>query len=224
MILSRKAIKNDHVGYYAQRATEYERTYARPERQEDLRCLRGLVGNFFQGDDVLEVACGAGYWTEAIAPFARSIFAADSNKKYLALARAKDFGGAAVEFLKADCYALPKFDGLFTAGFGGFWWSRIPRVRLQEFLTGFHAHLAPGAKVAFIDSRYIEGRSTPVIRHGVNGHADTYQMRSLGDGHVHQVLKNFPSPQELESTVSDFGYNIKVTLFDYHWLLTYQNG
>jgi hypothetical protein len=31
------------VSYYAGRANEYERIYAKPERQEDLRRLRGLL-------------------------------------------------------------------------------------------------------------------------------------------------------------------------------------
>jgi ubiquinone/menaquinone biosynthesis C-methylase UbiE len=215
-------MNNGLVGYYAQRATEHERTYARPERQEDLRCLRELMGSYFRGDDVLEVACRTGYWTEAIAQSARSIFATDRSEKVLAMARTKNLKGVTVEFFKADAYALPKFDGLFTAGFGGFWWSHIPRARLHEFLAEFHSHLAPDAKVAFIDSRYMQGRSTPVVRHGVNGHADTYQMRTHRDGHVHKVLKNFPSPEELEATMSGFGNNVQVTLFDYHWLLTYR--
>lgn len=222
MTSSRKAKHNTLVGYYAQRASEHERNYARPERQEDLKCLRELVGNFFRDDDVLEIACRAGYWTEAITPFARSVFAIDRSESAVAMARAKSYKGATVEFLKANAYALPKFDGLFTAGFGGFWWSHVPRARLQEFLAEFHSHLAPGAKVAFIDSRYIQGRSTPYVRVGVNGHADTYQMRTHRDGHVHKVLKNFPAPEELEATISGLGDHIKVTLFDYHWLLTYR--
>jgi SAM-dependent methyltransferase len=215
-------MKNDLVGYYAQRAVEYESIYARPERQEDLGCLRGCLGSLFQGDHVLEVACGTGYWTEVVARSAHSIFATDINEKVLSIARTKDFGGTAVEFQKADAYALPRFDGSFTAGFGAFWWSHIPRAKIPEFLTQFHSHLEPGAKVAFIDSRYIEGNSTPIFRAGKNG--DTFQMRTLKGGSVHKVLKNFPSPEELVATVREFGRKVEVTLFDYYWLMVYRTN
>jgi ubiquinone/menaquinone biosynthesis C-methylase UbiE len=215
-------MNNDLVGYYSQRANEYERIYAKPERQEDLSRLRDHLGSFFQGDHVLEVACGTGYWTEVIARSAHSIFATDITEKVLAIAKTKDFGGAAVEFQKADAYALPKFDGLFNAGFGAFWWSHIPKARIQEFLTSFHSHLEPGAKVAFIDNRYIEGSSTPLCR--VEGNGDTYQMRTLQDGKLHKVLKNFPSPDELKATVGDLGIHVEATLFDYYWMLTYRTN
>ncbi|HEV8073782.1 MAG TPA: class I SAM-dependent methyltransferase [Opitutaceae bacterium] len=215
-------MNNDLVGYYSQRANEYERIYARPERQEDLGRLRDRLGSFFEGDHVLEVACGTGYWTEVVARSAHSIFATDITEKVLAIAKTKDFRGAAVEFHQADAYALPKFDGLFNAGFGAFWWSHIPKARIQEFLTSFHSHLAPGAKVAFIDNRYIEGNSTPIFRAGEE--ADTYQMRTLQDGKLHKVLKNFPSPEELKTTIGDMGIHVEVTLFDYYWLLSYQTN
>jgi|HubBroStandDraft_6_1064221.scaffolds.fasta_scaffold833333_1 SAM-dependent methyltransferase len=215
-------MNNDLVGYYAQRAIEYERIYARPERQEDLSRLRDYLGSLFLGDHVLEVACGTGYWTEVVARSASTIFATDINEKALAIARTKDFGGAAVEFLKADAYALPKFDGLFNAGFGAFWWSHIPKARIHEFLANFHSHLEPGAKVVFMDNRYIKGSSTPLCR--VEGNEDTFQMRTLQDGKLHKVLKNFPSPEELKTAVEDWGNSIEVTVFDYYWLLVYRKS
>ena len=215
-------MNNDMVRYYAQRALEYERIYAKPERQEDLGRLREYLGSLFQGDDVLEAACGTGYWTEVVARSARSIFATDINEKVLAIARAKNFGEASVDFLKADSYALPKFDGLFTAGFGAFWWSHMPKARIHEFLADFHSHLEPGAKVAFIDNRYIEGSSTPICR--VEESGDTFQMRTMQDGNLHKVLKNFPSPEELQAAVADFGTDAEVTLFDYYWLLVYRRN
>ena len=65
------------IEYYTQRAPEYERIYHRPERQPDLRKLEQLVTQAFGGLDVLEIACGTGYWTQHIAKRARSILATD---------------------------------------------------------------------------------------------------------------------------------------------------
>ena len=54
MILARPEImKADMANYYAERASEYERIYAKPERGPDIRRLRQLLGSLFQGRDVL---------------------------------------------------------------------------------------------------------------------------------------------------------------------------
>ena len=72
--------------YYARRAAEYERIYARPERQDDLRTLRDRVARLLADHDVLEIACGTGYWTRVIAPRARSILATDVGAEVLEIA------------------------------------------------------------------------------------------------------------------------------------------
>lgn len=213
-------MKTDMVSYYAERASEYERIYAKPERGPDIRRLRQLLGSSFQSRDVLEVSCGTGYWTKVIAPAARAMVATDINEEVLEIARSKDWGSATVEFRRADSYALPDFGRRFNGGFAGFWWSHIPKRRLTEFLTGLHAHLEPGALVVFVDNRYVAGSSTPIGR--VDSHGDSFQTRQLSDGSVHEVLKNFPAPSELEAAVSDFADSISITTLDYFWVLTYE--
>ena len=58
--------------YYAQRATEYERIYLKPERQAELRALEAWLPSVFAGRRVLEIACGTGWWTPHGAPQPRS--------------------------------------------------------------------------------------------------------------------------------------------------------
>jgi demethylmenaquinone methyltransferase/2-methoxy-6-polyprenyl-1,4-benzoquinol methylase len=50
----------DMVRYYAKRATEYERIYALPDPQRELRALCEMVESTFVGRRVLDVACGTG--------------------------------------------------------------------------------------------------------------------------------------------------------------------
>lgn len=210
----------DLIAYYRRRAAEYERIYAKPERQADLARLRSLVAATFRDHAVLEIACGTGWWTEAIAPVARSVTACDINHEVLAVARAKEWGCARVEFLAADSYALPDFGRRHSAAFAGFWWSHIPKRNLADFLSGLHAHLAPGAKVIFIDNRYVEGSSTPVAR--VDESGDSFQQRRLDDGSVHEVLKNFPTEAELLHAVAGCATSPEVILTDYFWALRYE--
>lgn len=206
--------------YYARRAPEYERIYDKPERQNDLALLRHWIEEAFAAHDLLEIACGTGYWTQFASRNARSILGIDYNEETLAIARARNIGPANVRFARADAFDLPSFGQTFTAGLAAFWWSHIPRRQLTHFLQGFHAALAPGAFVAFIDNRFVEGSSTPVTR--TNAEGDTFQLRRLDDGSEHEILKNFPTEQELLATVAGRANGAQVRLLPYYWLLTYR--
>src|SRR5690348_4847252 len=79
----------DLVTYYSKRAAEYESIYSKPERQADLRQLQELLRTDLAARDVLEIACGTGYWTERIALVADSITALDISDSVLEVARSK---------------------------------------------------------------------------------------------------------------------------------------
>jgi len=207
------------VGYYADRAKEYERIYHKPERQADLRKLRDFVESTFSGADVYEVACGTGYWTEILTHSAASVFATDINEEVLAVARSKPIGNQWVTFQRADAYALPGLQRNCTGGFSGFWWSHIPKARIQNFLRDFHRVLSSGARVVFIDNVYVEGNSTPISRADEQG--NTYQMRRLDDGSTHEVLKNFPTESDLYSAFESLAADVRVEFFRYYWILSY---
>jgi SAM-dependent methyltransferase len=208
------------VSYYARRAEEYERIYHKPERQDDLQRLREFLGRAFAGTCVFEVACGTGYWTEMIARAAASVVATDINEEVLAVARSKSIEPAKAVFRREDAYALPILPGKFDGGFAGFWWSHIPKARIDGFLRGFHRVLSPGARVVWIDNVYVGGSSTPVSRADENG--NTYQMRRLDDGSKHEVLKNFPAENELRAAVEGLTASAQVEFLQYYWILSYR--
>jgi SAM-dependent methyltransferase len=209
----------DHlIDYYARRAAEYERIYAKPERQADLSALRTRIGTMFAGRRVLELACGTGYWTQVMAEQAEQVTAVDVNEEVLEVARAKKIKEAKARFVIGDCYsppAQPECNGLFA----GFWWSHVPLARLEAFIASATQSVAPGALLAFLDNRYVEGSSTPLSRKDAEG--NTYQARKLDDGSTHEVLKNFPSEGELIQRASRHGWGAHVELLDHYWLLTW---
>jgi demethylmenaquinone methyltransferase/2-methoxy-6-polyprenyl-1,4-benzoquinol methylase len=206
--------------YYARRASEYERVYLKPERQADLRRLADLLSSVFAGHDVLEVACGTGYWTQFIAKSARRIVATDINPEVLNIARRKDYASCRVRFLESDAYSLAKVQSRCTAGFHGFWWSHIPNQKIGAFLDRFHSALPKDAMVVMIDNSYVEGSSTPISRR--DKHGNTFQIRKLQDGSKHEVLKNFPSPSELRTTLQPHANDVQVTQLDYYWMVRYR--
>jgi demethylmenaquinone methyltransferase/2-methoxy-6-polyprenyl-1,4-benzoquinol methylase len=203
--------------YYARRAAEYESIYAKPERQADLARMRTDIPALFAGERVLEIACGTGYWTPLIAAQADSVVALDYNEETLAIARTKTYPGKNVRFERGDAYALPAWKDKFSAAYAGFWWSHIPVAKIDSFLAHLHSRLEPGATVAFMDNRYVEGSSTPISRRDADG--NTYQARRLADGSPHEVLKNFPTAQELRRRL---GSELRLTEYEYYWLATYR--
>ncbi|HZM03289.1 MAG TPA: class I SAM-dependent methyltransferase [Candidatus Saccharimonadales bacterium] len=207
------------AGYYAARAREYERIYHKPERQADLRKLQDSIEGAFAGRDVLEVACGTGYWTEILGRSAVSVVATDINEEVLAVARVKAMDPRKVAFQREDAYALPILPQQFTGGFSAFWWSHIPEARIGSFIQGFHRAISPGTRVVFIDNIYVEGSSTPISR--TDEQRNTYQTRRLDDGSQYEVLKNFPTEAELRAAVDDFAADVQVELLRYYWILSY---
>lgn len=213
-------LDSDLRRYYAQRATEYEQVYAKPERQGDIARLRVLLQELLAGQDVLEVACGTGYWTSVVAQTARSILATDANEEVLDLARARSYPDGRVHFGRADAYLLENLAGPFSAGFAGFWWSHVPRSRLLAFLRTFHERIGKGGLMVFIDNRYVAGSNQPITRRDAGG--NTYQRRTLADGRPFEILKNFPDPDDLRATVAGLADEITVTTLTYYWCLRYR--
>jgi ubiquinone/menaquinone biosynthesis C-methylase UbiE len=206
------------AAYYARRAAEYERIYAKPERQADLAALRERIARMFSGRKVLELACGTGYWTEVIAGGAAEVAAFDVNQEVLDVARSKGFPER-VSLKIGDAYAPPGDPDRFDALFAGFWWSHVPLQRIDAFLERAVRAVAPGALMAFLDNRYIEGSSTPVSRTDAEG--NTYQRRRLEDGSEHEVLKNFPAEGELVRLASRHGRGAHVELLEHYWILSF---
>lgn len=206
--------------YYARRAAEYERIFDKPERQADLARMREDIPALFAGERVLEIACGTGYWTPLIAARAESVLATDYNEETLLLARAKTYAKSNVRFERADAYALPAWPEKFSACYAGFWWSHVPLEKVNGFLQHLASRLETGATVAFMDNRYVEGSSTPLSRTDAQG--NTYQSRRLADGSSHEVLKNFPTAEELRLRLGRFGAGFALTEYQYYWVATYR--
>jgi len=205
--------------YYARRAAYYERVYHKPERQADLRAIEAWLPQCFAGRDVLEIACGTGWWTPHGARDARSWLATDLNPETLAVARAKMLP-ACVCLAETDAYTLHGLEGRrFDAAFSGCWWSHVPRAELSGWLGLLHAQLLPGARVVFLDNAFVPGSSTPLSRHDAGGNG--YQLRTLDDGSVHEVLKNYPTPDEAIAALGPRAHAPRWTRHAHYWVLDY---
>ena len=143
--------ESEILAYYAARANEYEKVYAKPERQADLRHLHQLVPAYLNRRHVLDVACGTGYWTRLIAERAAAVTAVDLSPDVLAVARTQQPANRPAEFVIGDAFELETIPGSFDAAFLGFWWSHILLRDLDRFLAGLHRRL--GAREHGADRR-----------------------------------------------------------------------
>ena len=206
--------------YYARRAAYYERVYFKPERQADLRAMEAWLAGAFAGRHVLEVACGTGWWTPHGARDAAHWLATDLNPETLAVARGKALP-ACVELATVDAYTLAEVgDRRFDAAFAGCWWSHVPLQRLAGWLQTLHERLEPGARVVFLDNSFVQTSSTPLSRRDEAG--NSYQNRTLDDGSVHEVLKNFPSAASATAMLGPRARQVQWLDHVHYWVLSYE--
>lgn len=208
-------VAHDMPDYYRRRAAYYERVYHKPERQVDLRTMEAWVGLHFVGRRGLEVACGTGWWTPHAARRALDWLATDLNPETMALARDKALPGC-VRLAEADAYELGALQGSpFDAAFAGCWVSHVPLERLSAWVDTLHGVLTPGARVVVLDNSFVQARSTPLSRCDAQG--NTYQLRTLDDGSVHEVLKNFPTADGLRALLGSRARAFAWTEWTHYW-------
>lgn len=183
------------AAYYAARAPEYHETTGYDVERVDAGYarLKEYYGEIFKDQSVLEIACGTGYWTEAVAATARSVLATDIHPELVeaTLQRLKNFPNVRCQV--ADAYSLQTVNESFSAAFAQYWWSHIPLQLRRTFLDALHAKLQPGALVVFTDNREYHNERT---RRRVDEHGDIYEERLLRDGSRFETIKNFASEAE----------------------------
>jgi len=208
------------LDYYKRRAAEYERVYFKPERQTELRAMEAWLPAQFSGRRVLEVACGTGWWTLHGARSASRWLATDLNPETMDVARHKPLP-ASVELRAVDAYTLAEVGAeTFDGAFAGCWWSHVLLQDLPGWLETLHARLEPGARVVMLDNSYVQGSSTPLSRSDAAG--NTYQNRTLDDGSVHEVLKNFPSREQAVAMLGPRARQPQWIEHGHYWILSYQ--
>ncbi len=124
-----------------------------------------------------------------------------------------------MNFFKADAVSLEGVPAGCDAAFAGFWWSHVKKSELAKFVQNLAARLEPGAVVAILDNQYAEGSSTAISRRDAEG--NTYQLRHLANGEQHEVLKNFPTADELREAVRPVAREAHLESLTYYWLLVF---
>ena len=195
------ALLAEQLAYYRAGATQYDRQYA---EVEDLRNLLRVVDELPIAGDVLELACGTGQWTPALAARARSVTAVDASAEVLALARART-ASPTVRFVQADLFAWRpprRYDTVFFA----FWLSHVPPARLPGFWDTVAAALAPGGKAIFID----DGPAVAADEEVLADQPAPAALRRLDDGSEYRIVKVFHDAQALTADLTAQGWSVRI--------------
>jgi demethylmenaquinone methyltransferase/2-methoxy-6-polyprenyl-1,4-benzoquinol methylase len=190
------------AAYYRRRAAEYDATAYGDLAAARTRIDR-LVAEMQPTGTVLEIACGTGMWTEALAGAASALTAMDVAPEAVAIARERVVAGN-VRFEVADIFAwqtAERFDVIFFSA----WLSHVPSSRFDEFWHLLRELLADGGRVLFIDEHVVErGKETYLPGE------DEIVERRLTDGTDFRIVKNFIDPDALVQRLSRIGWQCRI--------------
>ena len=200
----------DQVDYYRRRAGEYDVTAYGDVAAARARIAR-LVAEMRPAGRVLEIACGTGLWTEALAGLADTVTAIDAAPEAVEIARAR-VRSANVSLEVADVFSWDpgtRFDVIFFSA----WLSHVPMSRFEQFWQSLRGLLAGGGRVLFVDEHVDECEKEAYVVGG----AEIVERR-LRDGSTFRVIKNFVDPDRLELRLRGLGWDCAIRRDGSDWV------
>jgi ubiquinone/menaquinone biosynthesis C-methylase UbiE len=205
------------IDYYRARAVEYEQIYYRhvPERRREIDDQAENLRQLVRGKDILDLACGTGYWTQRMARTAHFIAAVDISAEMLREAHKKEYH-APTAFVIADLYSLPFRAATFDMITLGFWFSHQPKQEYDLFFRQLAQPVKDRGFIWMIDNNPpAEGSRMDSVRTDVYG--NNYKRRYLQSGEEYVILKNYFSEDQLVEIFAPY-FTIRYLVFRmYYW-------
>lgn len=202
----------DQIAYYRARANEYDEWWQRTDRYdhgaeatarwwEEVAQIERKLDETDLGRDVLELACGTGWWTERLARRADRLTCLDASPEVIAINRSRisSAGLPLPTYETVDLFAWQPAR-CFDAVFFSFWLSHVPDTLFDRFWSTVAKALRPDGCVFFIDSARV---SASAITAAVPANI---QRRELNDGRSFDIVKRFYKHQELHERLQSLGW------------------
>ncbi|MCK5125963.1 MAG: class I SAM-dependent methyltransferase [candidate division Zixibacteria bacterium] len=213
-------MQNDQtIEYYKKRAMEYDKIYFRddPVRQGELTYLYNLSKRILNDRNVLDIACGTGFWTRILSETASSIIGVDINEATLEVARNKKYD-CPTDYRTGDVLSLnnlpENLDGLLAT----FVISHVKREDLASLREKIKKTLKPGCPAFFCDNNLICELKPELIPDPKS--VNTYKVRELENGDEYTILKNYFEPDELREIFSSWGKINDFYFEKYYWAVS----
>ncbi|MBW4610714.1 MAG: class I SAM-dependent methyltransferase [Hassallia sp. WJT32-NPBG1] len=213
-------IIQEQIAYYRARANEYDEWFCRLGRydrgeefnqrwKDEVAVVKRALHELKAAENILELACGTGIWTQELVKIGKKITAFDASEEVIEINRRK-LHSSNVKYQQLDLFAWEpdiEYDLVFFA----FWLSHVPPTLLDLFLTKVYNYVRVGGQVFLVDSRF-EPTST-AKNHFFEDDKKIYQTRKLNNGEEFQIIKIFYQPDELYNKLLKVGFqaDVKVT-------------
>ncbi|MEZ5360457.1 MAG: class I SAM-dependent methyltransferase [Candidatus Zixiibacteriota bacterium] len=210
-------MNNDQtIEYYQKRAREYDKIYFRNDslRQAEIHYLYALSRRVLVGRDILDIACGTGFWTRIVSDAVQSVIGLDINSGTLEVAREKTYR-CPVDFIEGDFLNIGQLPKKVNGLLATFVMSHIKRQDYGALKETIARHVPPGSPIFFCDNNLICEVKPELIpdEEGIN----TYKKRILENGEEYTILKNYFEADELKSIFSDWGEITDFYFRKYYW-------
>jgi ubiquinone/menaquinone biosynthesis C-methylase UbiE len=198
-------ILNEQMAYYRAQALEYDEiTENIEELKEAYARAKALLQKMGQYEQVLELACGTGTWTQVLLPIAHDITAIDAAPEMLAIARQK-LGDAHVSYQQADVFQWEprqEYDLVLFAN----WLSHVLPKDLDAFLGKISRAVRPGGHLAVIDQSAPFPEDREIMTAGEGG--SLYARRSLRNGEAFTIVKVFYEVTNLQEMLAALRFEV----------------
>ena len=211
--MEEEELLQEQLQYYRARAGEYDEWFLRqgrydrgPDHREawlgEVAVVEAALEQSLAPGDVLELACGTGWWTGRLAAGHRRVMAVDASPEVIAINRER-VKSDRVDYVVADLFKWVPPAGAFDAVFFGFWLSHVPAAKFDAFWSAVKTALKPGGKVFFVDSLFEQ--TSKALDHVPVDHSGVAR-RTLNDGREFSVVKVFYEPPVLERQLVERGW------------------
>lgn len=197
-------VLNEQIEYYRARAKEYDQSIS--SAFEWFKTPKTLLLQMGRFDQILELACGTGFWTEALHKMGGTVTAVDAAPEMLEIARER-LGDERIVYQQADLFQwqpTQEYDLVFFAN----WLSHIPPEALDDFLGKVRRSVRTCGRIAILDQH------APSVADEIVAKEDIYAVRPLEDGRQFTIIKAFYDMTALENKLKALGFDVEIHKFN----------
>ncbi|MBR8839810.1 MAG: class I SAM-dependent methyltransferase [Stigonema ocellatum SAG 48.90 = DSM 106950] len=218
-------IIQEQITYYEARSSEYDEWFYRVGRYDrgkeingrwfnEVAVVKRALYQIGSVENILELACGTGIWTQELLKIGNKITALDASQEMIEINHAK-VSAANVDYRQVDLF-LWEPDAEYDLVFFSFWLSHVPPTLLDSFLKKVYRSVRIGGQVFIIDSRF-EPTST-AKNHVLENDRNIQIIRKLNDGQEFTIFKIFYQRSQLLEKLTQVGFNADVNETDDYFI------
>ena len=201
-------ILTDQINYYRARADEYDESIS--SGLETFARGKDLLSKLGTFDQILELACGTGVWTETLLKMGNHVTAVDAAPEMLKIAREK-CGDERITYQQADLFNWQpdkQYDLVFFAN----WLSHVPPNAIDDFLNKAKKSLHGNGVIAFVDQHAPSDADKAITE------KEIYAKRPLG-AQEFTIIKVFYDLGDIKRKLEGLGFEVSVEKFGENFFL-----